>query len=398
MRVILYTGKGGVGKTSVAAATALMCAKRGYKTGIMSTDAAHSLGDSFDAPLTGDMTQIADNLWAQEVDILKEVHTHWSVIQEWLVSLFRWQGVDEIVAEEMAILPGMEELMALLYIATHRREGRFDVLLVDCAPTGETLRLLSFPDMMRWYMRRLFPIQKRVAAAVSPLTRGVLGIPTPGRAVFDTGEDLYRQLEEMRELLMDPGTSSVRLVVNPEKMVIKEAQRTFTYLNLYGYSTDLIVCNRVLPEDASGEFLDNWRHTQAGYIGLVHEYFDPIPVLTAPFMPREVVGVDALLELGSHIFEGDDPFRLFIKGKVQEVSKEGHRHVLRIRLPFARLEDISVVEDSGELVVQAGRYRRNILLPRALADLHVREATKEGDVLKVVFDDHTYEGKTETRR
>ena len=385
MRVILYTGKGGVGKTSVAAATALLCARRGHRTGIMSTDPAHSLADSFDTPLEGDMTPIADNLWGQEVDILKEFQTQWRTIQEWLVSLFRWQGVSEVVAEELAVLPGMEELAALLYITRYHRKGDFDVLVVDCAPTGETLRLLSFPDMMRWYMRRFFPIGRRVATAVGPLARGMFGVPTPGRDVFNSVYDLYLQIEGMRSLLLDTGTSTVRLVVNPEKMVIKETQRTFTYLNLYGYSTDLVVCNRLLPREASGEFFDYWRHTQAGYVDLVHESFDPIPVLKAPLMSREVVGLEVLGELGEHIFGEEDPSRLFVQGQVQEVSREGERHVLRIRLPFATREDISVIESDGEVVVQAGRYRRNILLPRVLVNLRVEEAVKEGDTLKIVF-------------
>lgn len=385
MRVILYTGKGGVGKTSVAAATALLCAQRGYKTGIMSTDPAHSLADSFEAPLEGSMTPIADNLWGQEVDIFQELQLHWRTIQEWLVSLLRWQGMDEVVAEELAVLPGMEELTALLYITRYRREGNLDVLVVDCAPTGETLRLLSFPDMMRWYMRRFFPIGKRVVTAVGPVARGMLGVPAPGRDVFDSVQELYFQLEEMRNILLDSSASTVRLVVNPEKMVIKETQRTFTYFNLYGYSTDLVVCNRLLPREASGEFFDYWRQNQAEYLDLVYHSFDPIPVLKAPLMSREVVGLEALGELGEHIFAEKDPSRVFVQGKVQELSRDGERHILRIRLPFAAREEISVMESDGEVVVQAGRHRRNILLPRVLANLRVEEAIKEGDTLKITF-------------
>jgi arsenite-transporting ATPase len=397
MRVILYTGKGGVGKTSVAAATALLCARRGHRTAIMSTDPAHSLADSFEMPLKGEMTPIADNLWGQEVDVFRELQTHWRTIQKWLASVFRWQGMNEVVAEEMAVLPGTEELAALLHIVHYRRGGDFEVLVVDCAPTGETLRLLSFPDMMRWYMHRFFPIGKRVATAVGPLARGMLGLPTPDRGVFDSIYDLYLQVEEMRRTLLDADISSMRLVVNPEKMVIKETQRTFTYLSLYGYNTDLVVCNRMLPAEASGEFFDYWRQTQADYVGLVHESFDPIPILTAPLLPREAVGREALQELGEDIFGDEDPARVFSRGHAQEVSTEDGRRVLRISLPFAIREDISVMENDGELVVQAGRYRRNILLPRALVNLGVEEAIKEGDVLKIVLGPRARQGSTTER-
>ena len=266
MRILLYTGKGGVGKTSIAAATAINAARLGHKTLVMSTDPAHSLSDSLDTPLKGSAKPVAENLWALEVDIYRELSTHWQTVQTWLAGLMRWQGADEVLAEELAVLPGMEELAALLHITTYQREGNYDLLVVDCAPTGETLRLLSFPDMARWYMNRLFPLERRVAAAVGPLARGVLGLPVPGSDVFDSIHELYRQLEEMRSLLLDPQISSIRLVVNPEKMVIKETQRTFTYLNLYGYHTDLIVCNRILPDTIEDKFFRHWREAHQRYL------------------------------------------------------------------------------------------------------------------------------------
>jgi arsenite-transporting ATPase len=385
MRIILYTGKGGVGKTSVAAATALLAAERGYRTVIMSTDPAHSLADSFDTPLSGQPTPIAPNLWGQEIDVLKELEFYWRKVQEWLTALLRWQGLDEIVAEEMAVLPGMEELVALLYITRYNRQGDYDLLVVDCAPTGETLRLLSFPDMARWYMHRLFPLQRGVTTAIRPIAKGVLRIPVPGQEVFDSIQELYLELEEMRSLLLDARISSIRLVVNPEKMVIKEAQRTFTYLNLYGYHTDLVVCNRILPQEVGDSFFDSWKESQERYLELIRQSFDPLPILKAPLLDREVVGLDSLRELGNHIFNGQDPARVFYLGQTQEVRKEGKRHILMVRLPFASKEELTVMEDRDELVVQVGRYRRNIILPRVLIGLSVEEAKLEGDILKVTF-------------
>ncbi|MFQ5860241.1 MAG: ArsA family ATPase [Dehalococcoidia bacterium] len=385
MRIILYTGKGGVGKTSVAAATALLTAEAGYRTMVMSTDTAHSLADSFDILLGPEGVQIAPNLWGQEVDVFKELSVHWKTIQEWLAALMRWQGMDEVMAEELAILPGMEELVALLYVTQYSRQQEWDVLIVDCAPTGETLRLLSFPDMARWYMHRLFPLEKKVAAAIGPVARGILHLPIPDQRVFDSIQDLYTQLEEMRQLLLNPETASVRLVVNPEKMVIKEAQRTFTYLNLYGYHTDLVVCNRVLPQAAGDGFFHNWRVSQGKHIKLIEEVFSPLPILQAPLLDREAVGVEALQELGEAIFTATDPTQVFYHGQAQEVVREGRNLVLKVQLPFASREEVSVLESGDEVVVQVGRYRRNILLPRVLVGSSVQEATLEGDTLRLTF-------------
>ena len=385
MRTILYTGKGGVGKTSVSAATALRAAEQGYKTVVMSTDTAHSLSDSLDVQLGNSPVEVAPNLWGQEVDVLKELDTHWKAVQDWLSALMRWQGAEEVIAEELAVLPGMEELVALLYINQYQKQGAYDVMVVDCAPTGETLRLLSFPDMARWYMNRLFPLERRVAAAVRPLAKGVMKIPVPGMDVFDTVQSLYNQLEEMRDLLLDGSRSSVRLVVNPEKMVVKEAQRTFTYLNLYGYQTDMVVCNKVLPEQSESAFLTTWRESQEKYLDMIHESFDPVPILQAPFMGREVVGLDSLSELASHIYGDEDPSKVYCDGLSQQIIIDNGKRILSIKLPFASKDDLDVIENNDELTVQVGQYRRNIFLPRALAGLGVDEARMDGDNLNIVF-------------
>lgn len=387
MRIILYTGKGGVGKTSVAAATAVRAAELGHRTIIVSTDAAHSLADSFDLPLGSEPAAIAPHLWGQEIDVMKEMEVHWSTVREWLVALMRWQGADGLVAEEVAILPGMEELAGLLYISRYADGSDYDLLVVDCAPTGETLRLLSFPETARWYMQRLFPIERRLAATFGPMARGMLGIPVPGGDVFDAVEGLFHQLERMRAVLSDAKTSSVRLVVNPERMVIKETQRTFTYLNLYGYLTDLVVCNRVLPSSLEDTFFDAWKVSQAQHLEFISECFDPIPILQAPLLDREVVGLEALQELAGAIFDTQDPARWFYASHAQEVTREGTAYTMRIPIPFTSLEDVSVIRNGADLVVQVGHHRRNIVLPRALAGLPVTEARKEGETLKLIFHD-----------
>ena len=387
MRTVLYTGKGGVGKTSVAAATALKASRMGYRTVVMSTDSAHSLSDSFDTPLANEATPVAPNLWGQEVDVLTELGTRWKAVQDWLSALMRWQGADEVVAEELAVLPGMEEMVALLYIIHYHEAKDYDLLVVDCAPTGETLRLLSFPDMARWYMNRLFPLEKKVAKAVGPLARNMLRLPIPGTEVFDSIQQLYLQLEKMRELLLDHATSSVRLVVNPEKMVIKEAQRTFTYLNLYGYHTDLVVCNRILPSDMMDGFFRGWKEAQERYLRQIHESFDPIPIFNAPLMEGEVVGLDSLATLGERIFDSEDPSAVFYHELTQEISRHDGRHALTLKLPFTSKESLSVMENRDEMVVQVGHYRRNIILPRALSGLGVDEATLDGDTLRIIFRD-----------
>jgi arsenite-transporting ATPase len=385
LRIILYTGKGGVGKTSMASATAVKAAELGYKTLVISTDPAHSLADSLDVTLGGTPSLVADNLWAEEVDIHQDLGSNWQTVHAWLSALMRWQGADEVLAEEMAVLPGMEELSALLHITTYHREGFYDLLVVDCAPTAETLRLLSFPDVARWYMRRLFPLERRVAAAVGPLARGLLGLPVPEAQVFESIQGLYEQLEEMRALLLDAAVSSVRLVVNPEKMVIKEAQRTFTYLNLYGYNTDLIVCNRVLPDEVEDPFFREWHRIHKEYIEQIADAFAPIPIFRAPLMDHEIVGQGELLKLGDLLFNDRDPAAIFFTGKVEEIERVDDAYQFRIKLPFTTTDELSVTEAGNELVVQAGHHRRNIMLPKILASLPVSDAQLDQGVLTLSF-------------
>jgi len=310
VRVILYTGKGGVGKTTVAAASALRSAQLGYRTIILSTDSAHSLADSFDLTLGGEPQLITSNLWGQETEMVQTLATHWGTIQKWVSALLTWRdwgtiqkwvsalltwrGMDEIIADEMAILPGMEEIANLLYIVDFYRSGKYDVIIVDCAPTGEALRFLSFPEMMRWWMEKLFPIERKAASVARPLLKVLTNIPMPDDEVFASMESLFFELNEIQAVLRNQNMSSVRLVVNPEKMVIKEAQRTFTYLNLYGYLTDLIICNRVIPDKVDDRYFDYWKESQSRYYEVIKECFAPVPISTIPLLDREVVGIPML--------------------------------------------------------------------------------------------------------
>jgi arsenite-transporting ATPase len=294
MRILLYTGKGGVGKTTIAAATALYCAELGYRTLVLTTDAAHSLADSFDTSIGNEPSPLAANLWGQETDLNTAVDEHWATIQQWIASLLTWRGLKDVVADEMAFLPGMEELANLLYIANYAKSGKYDILVVDSAPTGETLRLLSFPEMLSWWMRRLFPIERRVASAVRPVLKSITNMPIPGEDVMDSIEALFTQLDEMRAILTNSEQTSIRLVLNPEKMVIKETQRTFTYLNLYGYSPDLVICNRLIPKQVTDHYFDFWKTNQEQYYKDIEERFAPLAVFGLPLMEQEVVGMNML--------------------------------------------------------------------------------------------------------
>ncbi len=385
MRIILYTGKGGVGKTSVAAATALRSAGLGHRTLVMSTDTAHSLGDSFDTPLSGEPLKLADNLWGQELDVFQEVDQHWGTLQEWLRVLMAWRGVDEVLAEEMAVLPGMEELAGLLYLLNYSQGDQYDVIVVDCAPTGETLRLLSFPDVMRWWLHHIFPIQRMAARLSRPVLRRVTDLPLPEDEVFQAVKDLFGKLDKVREILGDPGMSSVRLVLNPEKMVIKEAQRTYTYLNLYGYSTDSVVCNRVFPPEATDGYFTAWRETQDRYISMVGEAFQPLPVLMGPLMDQEVVGMPMLARFGERLFGDSDPTAVLYEGRPQDISQENGNYILRLALPFTEKRDVQLTQVGDELIVHVGSQKRNIILPRALIGAESEGATMEGDRLTIRF-------------
>lgn len=386
MRVILYTGKGGVGKTSMAAASALRLADMGYKTIVISTDVAHSLADSFDIPLGATPTPIGQNLWGQEVDILHEIKTNWGAIQKYMIAIMAWQGLDMVVAEEMAVLPGMDEVSSLLYITRYQESGEYDVVIVDCAPTGETLRLLAFPDVARWWVQKLLPIERKATKVIAPLVSPLFHMPIPEDEVFDAVERLFLRLDKMHSLLADPEHASVRLVLNPEKMVIKEAQRTYTYLNLYGYPVDAIICNRLLPPEVGSSYFDSWKAAQDRYFEVIEDSFSPIPILKAPFFDREVVGPDMLRRMAQAVFGDTDPSQVLFKGRTHQIQKADGAFVLTVPLPFATKGDVDLMRSGDELIVQVGRQRRNFVLPRALVTMDVSEARLSDDALRIRFE------------
>ncbi len=385
MRVLLYTGKGGVGKTTVAAATAVRCARLGYRTLVISTDAAHSLGDSLDVKIGETPTEIAPNLWAQEVNALSEMETHWEKIHGYLSTLFAAQGVDEIVAEELATPPGMEEVASLMWIKKHKASGKFDVLVIDCAPTGETLQLLAFPDVAKWYLNKIFPIERKVMKVARPMVQPFISIPLPGDDIFGHVKDLLTDLESMKKILGDPKVCTVRIVLNLEKMVVKEAQRAFTYLSLYDYLTDLIVVNRVLPEQVTDDYFTNWRASQKKYDALVETAFSPIPIMRTKLFDHEMVGMDNLGLLADALYGDADPAQIFHTTVPQKILKVGDNYELHLQLPFIGKEEVDLTHRDGEIYITVGPYKREITLPRALSGRKVTRAKLEEGMLRVVF-------------
>jgi arsenite-transporting ATPase len=352
---------------------------------VMSTDSAHSLADAFEMPLGPEPTAVADNLWAQESDIFFNVKRWWGIVQEWLTALLIWQGMQELEAEEIAVLPGMEELANLFWVTQHWESGDYDVIIVDCAPTGQTLSLLTFPESARWWVDKMLPVERRVAKLAGPVVHRLTGMPVPKREVFDAAEDLLHRLGHLHDLLSDHEVSTVRLVVNPEKMVVKEAQRSFTYLNLYGYVTDAVVCNRLLPRKVGDAYFSTWRSAQRRHRRRIEEAFSPLPILTAPLLEQEVVGLESLRELGRHLFEKEDPSRVYYPAVAQEVRSQDGEYVLSLGMPFVRKREISLAQRGDELTVRAGAYKRQILLPRILAGRTATGAKMDGDRLNILF-------------
>lgn len=385
MRIILYSGKGGVGKTSLSAATAVRAARLGHRTLVISTDSAHSLADALDMPIKGVPTPVVPGLDALEIDANRELASHWGVIQEWLTRFMAFQGVDEAVAEEMAILPGMDELFSLLKVRALAEEGTYDTLIVDCAPTGETVRMLGVPEVLNFYFKRIFPIQRTVLRSVRPVAKRVTNLPLPSDDVLSAVKLIYDQLGGMGPLLQDPRQSSIRIVLNPERMVINESQRLFTYLSLFGFPVDAVIANRVLPEEARSGYFDRWFSIQAGHLAEARRCFDPLPFLEARLFDREMVGTPLLEEFAQDVFADRDPTSIFYAEKPVEVKKEGRSYALYIRLPFASKERIQVWTRGEELVVSVDNQKRNILLPRTLASRRVLGAAFVEQRLRVAF-------------
>jgi arsenite-transporting ATPase len=390
MRVIIYTGKGGVGKTSVAAATAVKLAEQGYRTLILSTDAAHSLSDSFQVALGSEPVRISERLWGVEVDSLRETEKHWGAVRNWLSGLMSWANLNDITTEEMLVFPGMEELFSLLEIRRHESSGDYDAIIVDCAPTGETLRLLSYPNLLRWWLEKVFPYERRLLKVVRPVAKVVAGgLELPGDNVLDSLASLVRQLEKLQKIIIDPAVTSVRVVVNPEKMVIAEARRAFTYLNLYGFNTDAIIVNRVLPAEAGTGYWSTWRDIHLKYEEEIRNSFSPLPILRIPMMESEVYGLPMLKRIGEAAFANTDAAAVLYRGKVQEIRKEEDGYVLELVLPFVQKDQLQLSQKGDELTVQAGPYKRKVLLPRTLLGREITGARFTEQKLTIRFENKT---------
>src|SRR5580704_18441160 len=385
MRVILFTGKGGVGKTSVAAATAVQCAKAGYRTVIMSTDPAHSLGDSFDIELGPDLTPIIDNLWAHEVSSLHEMQRHWAKLHEYAAEVFATQGLDEVVADEVANPPGMDEIASLMWIKHYAQRAEHDLLIVDCAPTGETLQLLTFPDAAKWWLDKIFPWQRRAMRVARPVLQPMIGMPLPSDEIYASLKDLLLDLGGMRKLLTDLSMTTVRIVLNLEKMVVKEAKRAYTYLSLFGYVTDAVIVNRLLPGELHDELFQKWQQIHKRYQVEVEQSFAGIPIFNVPLFDREVVGLRMLERMAQATYGAQDPSQHFATTNTQRIDKDGNDYVLSLKMPFVDRTAVDLSRHNGELYVTVGNYRREISLPRVLAKRDTGGATIKDGELRVRF-------------
>jgi len=385
MRIILFTGKGGVGKTTLAAASALLSAKKGYKTLVISTDAAHSLSDSLEVPLSNQPKRITSNLYGQEINTLEEIEKKWGEIKSYLSDLFVSQGIDTIEAEEMSIFPGMEELFSLMEIRNYNKKSDFDIIVVDCAPTGDTLRLLSAPEITGWYLKHIFPIQRTAAKAVRPVASRVLPFPFPEDKVFGAMKRLTSQLAEMKEILEDNKKTSIRLVINPEKMVIKEAQRAYTFFSLFGYTVDLIIVNRLIPAEVQDLYFKQWKSIQATYQQIIKECFSPVPILSAELFSQEITGVKLLYEMAKKVYGKKDPTQIFFSQKPIIVEKADGGFDLSLNLPFVEKKDLDLSQKGEELFIKVGNYKRNILLPQTLLNYSLKGAKFEKTRLKISF-------------
>jgi arsenite-transporting ATPase len=383
------TGKGGVGKTSVAAATGLRCAELGYKTLVLSTDPAHSLADSFDMELGHDSRLVKPNLWAAELDALRELEGNWGAVKRYITQVLRAQGLEGVQAEELAILPGMDEIFGLVRMKRHFDEGEFDVLIIDSAPTGTALRLLSLPEVGGWYMRKFYKPLQGISAALRPLVepifRPLAGFSLPDKEVMDAPYEFYEQIEALEKILTDNTVTSVRLVTNPEKMVIKESLRAHAYLSLYNVATDLVVANRIIPEEVTDPFFKRWKESQEQYRQEIHADFMPLPVKEVPLYSEEMCGLPALERLKETLYKDEDPSQIYHKENTIRIVQENNQYSLELYLPGIAKDQIQLTKTGDELNVRIGNHRRNMVLPQALAALQPSGAKMEDDYLKIKF-------------
>jgi arsenite-transporting ATPase len=391
VRIIFFAGKGGVGKTSVAAATGIKAAEMGKRTVIMSLDIAHSLSDIFDLGKDlldqnkGKPIRIRKKLWIQELDIQEEMKTYWGDIHRYLSSLFNTTGLDEVLAEELAILPGMEEVCLLLYINKYAQEKKYDAILLDCAPTGESLRFVSIPTTLEWYMKKIFKLERTMVKYVRPVAKRVYDVPLPGDDYFQAIEDLFERLKGVDRILMDSKTTTVRLVTNPEKVVLKETQRAFMYFCLYRMNIDAIVMNRILPADLKDSYFKDWLNGQKQRLDEARNYFNPIPIFAVNQFKGEIVGYDNLKRLADQIYQQKNPLRRFYKEEPYKLSKVDGSYRLKLKLPFIMKKNVELNKYADELIVRIGGFKRHIMLPRQVASLYPVKAKLKNQYLHIYF-------------
>jgi len=390
MRIILFSGKGGVGKTTISAATGYRLSDLGYRTIVVSLDPAHSLADAFDlseadrSKARGLPVEINERLYIQEIDIQEEIDRYWGDVYRFLEILFNTTGLDEVLAEELAILPGMEEVTSLLYVNKYYREKEFDILILDLPPTGESLRFVSMPTVLKWYMKKIFKTERLVMRVARPVVGRLTDVPLPDDAYFKALENFYEKLRGVDEILINPDLTTVRLVSNPEKMVLRESQRAFMYFNLFGVNVDAVIVNKIIPADAADcSFLKSWVDIQKRYVEEIENYFSPVPVFRVPLLEEEVCGEEKLKILSDIIYRDRDPSEVFFREKAYEFLQEGEGYVIKIKAPFVKREAVSLLKGEDEIVVRVGNFKSHILLPRKLRNLDPRGARVEGGYIYV---------------
>lgn len=394
MRILLFTGKGGVGKSTVAAGTAALAAAGGLRTLVLSTDAAHSLADAFGATVGSEPTEVAECLFVQQVDAQLRFEQSWAEIQRYLLTVLDVAGVDPVAAEELTVIPGAEEVLALLELRLHVLSGQWDVVVVDCAPTAETLRLLALPEALGWYMQRVLPVQRRVVRALRPVLQKAAGAPMPGDSVFDAVERLHAELDEVRAMLSGP-EASVRLVLTPENVVLAEARRSYTTLSLYGYRVDGVVANRVFPAEGADDWRAGWVMAQDDVLDQVGQSFVGLPVWRSVYRSREPVGVAALAELARDVYGEDDPLAAPAGDGPFRISRTASGALLRLSLPFVTRAEVDLARNGDELVLTVGSYRRLLTLPSGLARFRIAGARVDAGELQVRFEERVVESAQE---
>jgi arsenite-transporting ATPase len=391
MRIVLFAGKGGVGKTSIAAASGVVCAQKGLKTLIMSLDAAHSLVDSFDLDKSlmdknkGKPIRVAKNLSIQEVDVQEEIKKNWGEVHKYISSLLNLSGIDEVLAEELAILPGMEEVSSLLHINRYVAEKRYDVILLDCAPTGESIRFISIPTSLEWYMKKLFDVERRIVKIARPIAKRLYDVPLPEDKYFASIQRLFDRLEGIDRILSDPNITTVRLITNPEKIVLKETQRAYMYFCLYKMCVDAVIINRILPEAVDDGYFAQWKETQGRYIKKTEHLFSPIPILKVPMLSDQVVGMADLSRLAKEIYGSLNPEQILYADTPYTFRKVGDDYFLDVKIPFLTKKEVELSKRNEELIIRIGGFKRHVLLPRNIAAREPSGAKVERDKIVIKF-------------